>query len=596
MALRREEALKTIIDGLSLLATECKLRGLLHLFDSHTISHELFCRLLNEIFDIELVQTDRIKVNFPAIDLGDAKNKRCFQITTEKDGAKIQKTLDKYAEHRLMDQYGELQILVIGEKQSAYKSVNVPPAIVFNVDDDIIDLRDLLRQIETLSTEKLTRLARIVEEEIGASLAPKQQPQATIRVQLFPANPIEVSQLDLTRDIRGIKEKLRKTAARQTVDIVSSWAQTFDGFLQWLYTIQPRILQLSGGGRTRNDFILKPQQGDPVAVPYEVIRNLMANLRGKCRLVILDRCLSDTQAAGVKDEIECTISIPVTASAEASRAYLTTLYRAISFGESIRAAHDHAVSALQMEGYPPDTATLVSAAGGVPNAIVLVAPPPSAGSAVADSKISFVQIEMATDQCLWEEMRHHRAPEAPIYNPITGRPWFNQTYEVQPKESYPFGSHQLANYHWTPAQRESETRIADPILEFTIVNRSGIPTVVSRIGFRVSNVWNAAKAAPLAFRLVSYDMYELAVKDLVIGEDQLLRLPDPIYLEPNAPYRFRLRLKDYAAGAKKNETVIRLVVVADNDTLISDEIYLGIMWMSDSYKGHSEAASLPSLD
>src|SRR5687768_6181597 len=86
LSLRREESLKTITDGLSWLAMVCKNRGLLHLFDSHTISHELFCRLLNEVHGLSLVLTDRIKANFPAIDLGDKANKRCFQITTEKEG------------------------------------------------------------------------------------------------------------------------------------------------------------------------------------------------------------------------------------------------------------------------------------------------------------------------------------------------------------------------------------------------------------------------------------------------------------------------------------------------------------------------------
>jgi hypothetical protein len=77
--------------------------------------------------------------------------------------------------------------------------------------------------------------------------------------------------------------------------------------------------------------------------------------------------------------------------------------------------------------YSPVRAWAVLARAGVdPNAILLVAPPPPGGTADAGSKIQFVQLEMATDQCLWEEMRHHRAPEAPIHSPLTGRPWFNQ--------------------------------------------------------------------------------------------------------------------------------------------------------------------------
>ena len=118
--LEREALLKLIIARISWLATECELRGFLHLFDANTISHELFCRLLNELYGLHLIQTDKIQQNFPAIDLGDERNKEAFQITTEKDGAKIQKTVDTYLKHGLAERFGHLRRLVIGQKQSGY--------------------------------------------------------------------------------------------------------------------------------------------------------------------------------------------------------------------------------------------------------------------------------------------------------------------------------------------------------------------------------------------------------------------------------------------------------------------------------------------
>jgi hypothetical protein len=321
VVLIREEALKTIMDGLSWLAMECKLRGPLHLFDSNTISHELFCRLLNEVYDIALVQTDRIKANFPAIDLGDEVNKRCFQITTEKDGAKVQNTLDSFTEHKLGEQYSRLQILVIGEKQRSYKSVKIPPAVTFDPDADILDLRDFLKLIEALSTEKLTRLAKIVRMEVKATPALGAPVQRTFRVQLVPANPVTTSQLDLTQEIRDIKERLRRSDARDVVDIVAGWSDSFSDFQEWLHSIQPRVLHFVGR-ETGTEFIRRPAEGDPVAVPDGVVQSLFSHLRGKVRLVILERALSESQAVAVREESECTIVIPVGASRRASTAYL----------------------------------------------------------------------------------------------------------------------------------------------------------------------------------------------------------------------------------------------------------------------------------
>lgn len=587
MALVREEALKKITDGLSWLAMECKLRGLLHLFDSNTISHELFCRLLNEVYDLALVQTDRIKANFPAIDLGDEVNKRCFQITTEKDGAKVQKTLDVFVQHRLTTQYGKLQILIVGDKQGSYKSVEVPAGFPFDPETDILELRDFLKHLDTLPTDKLVRVAGIIAEEIKLTPTPRPELPRVVRVQLLPANPADVTQLDLTRYIRNIKGRLRKSDARQAIDLVSSWTDSFDGLQQYLFNIQPRVLHIRGGLRGGDPFTLRPRDGDPVPVPDTVVRDLFSWLKSEVRLVILDRAMSESQAMAVREESLCTVSISPGASAEAALSYLTTFYRDIGYGESVRAAHERAVTALRLDGHALDTVSLVPRPDCDPSTLRLVAPPPPEGG--ADAKVRFVQLEMATDQCLWEEMRRFRSPEAPIFHPLTGRPWFGQVYEVPPKDQYPFGAHQLANYHWPEAQRDSESRVADPILEFTVVNQGTSPAVISRIGFRVANAWNAAKAAPLAFKMVSYDAYELPVSDFVIGEDQTLRLPDPICLQPHGSYRFRLRLQNYATGAKVNETVIRLLVIADTDTYLSDEIYLGIMWTGDSFTSRTNA-------
>jgi hypothetical protein len=447
---------------------ECKLRGLLHLFDSNTISHELFCRLLNEVYDLSLVQTDRIKANFPAIDLGDEVNKRCFQITTEKDGVKIQKTLDAFAHHRLSTQYGRLQILIVGDKQGSYKSVEAPAGLTFDPDTDILELRDFLKYLDTLPTDKLVRVAEIIADEIKPAPVPRPELPRVVRVQLLPANPAAVTQLDLTRDIRSLKDNLRKSGARQAIDLISSWADSFDGLQQYLFNIQPRIFHIRGRSRAGDPFTLRPQGGEPVAVPDAVVRDFFSWLRSEIRLVILDRAMSETQAAAVREESLCTVMIPPGVSPEAAASYLTTFYRDIGHGESVRAAHERGVTALRIERHAPDTVTLTSRTDCDPNTLRLVAPPPLEGG--ADAKLRFAQLEMATDQCLWEEMRRFRSPEAPICNPITGRPWFGQVYEVPPKDQYPFGSHQLANYHWPEAHRDSERRVADPILEFTIVN------------------------------------------------------------------------------------------------------------------------------
>jgi SMEK domain len=263
MALRRQELLNSVTSALAWLGALCKLRGLIHLFDANVVAHDFFCKLLNEVFDLKLVVMDRIKTNFPAIDLGDETNKRSFQITSDKGGDKVQRTIDSYATHNLAEKYGRLSVLVIGEKQVTYDSLTLPGAFTFDQTTDIIDLADLTRIVEALSTEKLERLAEIVRKEIKfeAREAAVSPPQEQIRAMFFPSNPTDGSQMALSIQLRGVKEKLKSPTTRKSVDLVSAWSDHFNGFVEWLQSYQPRVLQLSGCGAKRSDFVLKSPNG-----------------------------------------------------------------------------------------------------------------------------------------------------------------------------------------------------------------------------------------------------------------------------------------------------------------------------------------------
>jgi hypothetical protein len=172
MALKREDALKTITDGLAWVVAQCRLSGFVHLLDSHIVSHEFFSRVLNEIYDLQLVVLDREAMNFPGVDLGDEVNGRCFQITSDKRGEKIQHTLDMYVKHQLNIRFGKLQVLVIGDKQTTYNSLSLPPGLSFRWPEDVVDISDLMHIIDGLDTERLERIARIVQQEVKVARPP----------------------------------------------------------------------------------------------------------------------------------------------------------------------------------------------------------------------------------------------------------------------------------------------------------------------------------------------------------------------------------------------------------------------------------------
>jgi hypothetical protein len=190
--------------------------------------------------------------------------------------------------------------------------------------------------------------------------------------------------------------------------------------------------------------------------------------------------------------------------------------------------------------------------------------------------LSINQIEIADSVCHWNSMKKPMQVVAPIRN-FAGEFWhFGGPPIGIPKQTWPIGSHQ----HW-PLDIEKRPDVlaektVDPVLDITLLNNQDTASVVTRIGFRPIAAWTSPKGPHFSGKLVDFDAYSLPVSGFVLGTDQWLVLPQPIYLSSQAPYRLRLRLKDYCKQVKRNETVMRVLIEADNNIVSSEDIYLGM--------------------
>ncbi len=397
-----------------------------------------------------------------------------------------------------------------------------------------------------------------------------------IRVLFLAANPHGTPLLNLAKEVREITEKVRMSEYRDHLDIISRWAVRPDGLLECIYIDQPFILHFSGHGTQTNELILEDENGTPKAVSKDTLKALFSTLNGKIRVVFLNACFSRQQAEVICENIECAIGMDCAVPDKTATVFAAAFYRAIGFGQSVQAAFDQAKVAILLEGLDDSAPQLITAKGVDASKIILISPEEPTRSDDDLPSMHFAQIEMATDQCLWEEMQRGVQLIAPYLNPL-GEEWkFGGPYKGVPQPWYPIGSHQLMTNFWPEEHREGEIRVADPIIEFTIVNRSAHASVISRIGIRPIAAWTAPKGPPFSGKISTYDNYELPIQQFEIGEDLFFRLPDPIHLQPNASYRFRLQLLDYAAGVQRNESVIQLLVVANEHEYNSPDIYLGL--------------------
>lgn len=134
--------------------------------DANHDAEDVFGHILNVIYDYELENlNNKIKKNFPGIDLGDDINRISVQVTSDNSKKKIQDTLDTFERKNYIKSFDRLIILIIGEKLKYYSNFN-SGSLSFDSKKDIIGLTDLMVEINKLSEEKLQKISEYIDHTI----------------------------------------------------------------------------------------------------------------------------------------------------------------------------------------------------------------------------------------------------------------------------------------------------------------------------------------------------------------------------------------------------------------------------------------------
>ncbi len=136
-------------------------------FDLNVAAEDFFAKLLNEVFAFSLVNLNHDNQNKAAIDLGDKASGIAFQVTSERTKFKIQKTIDKFEEKGLSNDYDKLRVLIIGDRTGDYPRLIIPNGITFSGKSDVLDISDLMKVIDTLDLAKLKRIVDLMHREIA---------------------------------------------------------------------------------------------------------------------------------------------------------------------------------------------------------------------------------------------------------------------------------------------------------------------------------------------------------------------------------------------------------------------------------------------
>jgi len=135
------------------------------LFDINKVTEDFLIPILATAFSCpQLKNQNRIRTNFPAIDLGCGASRTSIQITSDSSSNKVRETLEKFVAHSLSTEFDRLYVYVITERQQSYTSTKLTDAanklsIKFDPSENILDFRDLAKKISGLSDEQVEAIA-----------------------------------------------------------------------------------------------------------------------------------------------------------------------------------------------------------------------------------------------------------------------------------------------------------------------------------------------------------------------------------------------------------------------------------------------------
>ena len=182
-----------INDLMSVFVTQVKGATAMGQTDINTVSETVLIPLFAEVYGYKNLQNLNTAehVNYPGIDLGDEVAGVAFQITSTSDVGKVKDTLQKFVKYELYKKYDRLIIYVLTERQksyseAAYKSI-IQDSFSFNSGKDILDYRNILKDITDFQIDKIHRIQNILESNFGEGnmlLSPQVDEHFTERVHL----------------------------------------------------------------------------------------------------------------------------------------------------------------------------------------------------------------------------------------------------------------------------------------------------------------------------------------------------------------------------------------------------------------------------
>ena len=166
--MKRDDNSKCCLDYLDYLNRIVEINTKNNLNDVCLHSENLFMHLFNNLFDLNLKNSNVFQKNSVSIDLIDTSKKIIIQVTATCSKEKIEKTLKKDVLQEYANEVYTIQFVFIEKQVSDIKKKQIsnPFNINFNSKKDIFLTEDVLRVFNSLSVKKQEEILEFLDSEL----------------------------------------------------------------------------------------------------------------------------------------------------------------------------------------------------------------------------------------------------------------------------------------------------------------------------------------------------------------------------------------------------------------------------------------------
>lgn len=219
-----------------------------------------------------------------------------------------------------------------------------------------------------------------------------------IKVLFLASNPEGTKSLMLDEEIRMITKMIQASEYPDVLQVESLWAVRPDDLLQALNEHKPQIVHYSGHGSGEGQIILMDNNRQVKPVSAKALRQLFGVMKGDIRVVVLNACYSQKQAAAIVEVIDCVVGMSEAVGDNAAITFAASFYRAIGFGHSIAEAFAQGKTAIMLEGIPEeDTPQLLTRPGVDPSTVFLLGETQMTSSSLPTEKIVEIDNRQRSD-------------------------------------------------------------------------------------------------------------------------------------------------------------------------------------------------------